>query len=533
MTSFSKKVVIVFFLSSFCAPIISAEELNHDFVAKRNELVRETFRLLEKEKVTSEIKEMPDPDSWSLTLEECNRLVIDNNTEVRVSYLTLDDARMDVVQKEASFDTNYTFSYDFSRTRTPSTDGLTTASESLPISASLKKKIFSGGTLSAGFADTRSGRKHTHSTDLQVGISQPLLSGLGPDVTYVPLHLARNNYKISIFDLKEELINSLSSAQSAYWDILKTREVLKTRQLAYKQAGDLIEQNKRELTLGNRTKTDVLQSQASAAQREQDVLVAENALAEAEDSLKKILNIRDLSIWNKRIKTNESMELDFKKEKKIELKEALKAAFDNRPDFKKALKNLENDQLTAFAAKDKLLPDLNFEYNLNFNGAGLTWRESVDRLKTGDYPDWEAALTLTYPWGDHSDQAAYQKTVNSVRAREANILKLILQILKEVRSAVRDVNVNLKRVEVANLAYELQQEKLEAEQKKYSLGISTSFEVLTFQEDLANSGVTRIQTIVDYHKSLITLWQVLGISLEKNNIQFKENGKDNSRIWFS
>jgi outer membrane protein TolC len=91
-----------------------------------------------------------------------------------------------------------------------------------------------------------------------------------------------------------------------------------------------------------------------------------------------------------------------------------------------------------------------------------------------------------------------------------------------VRSAVRVIQTSIKRVEVAKIAYDLQKKNLEAEEKKYSLGLSTSFEVLSYQEDLANAAVTRNGAVVDYHRSMVRLWNTIGITLQKNGILFEK-----------
>jgi len=88
--------------------------------------------------------------------------------------------------------------------------------------------------------------------------------------------------------------------------------------------------------------------------------------------------------------------------------------------------------------------------------------------------------------------------------------------------ALREVQTDVKRVETAELTYQLQAKKLQAAQKKYDVGLSTSFVVLDFQEDLVNASVGRIGAIAGYHRSVIELWNTLGITMRQNGIEFDD-----------
>ena len=92
----------------------------------------------------------------------------------------------------------------------------------------------------------------------------------------------------------------------------------------------------------------------------------------------------------------------------------------------------------------------------------------------------------------------------------------------DVRISARSVESGIKRVEAARKNVELQQKKLEAEQKKFDNGMSTSFEVLTFQNDLADAELGRIRAALDYVKSLTALERSKGTLLEARNLSLGE-----------
>ena len=89
----------------------------------------------------------------------------------------------------------------------------------------------------------------------------------------------------------------------------------------------------------------------------------------------------------------------------------------------------------------------------------------------------------------------------------------------EVREAVRAIDTNMKRINATAVSRRLAEEKLSAEEKKFSVGMSTSFNVLEYQRDLIAAKVREISAIIDYNKSLVNLERVKGTILEKNNIE--------------
>ena len=88
----------------------------------------------------------------------------------------------------------------------------------------------------------------------------------------------------------------------------------------------------------------------------------------------------------------------------------------------------------------------------------------------------------------------------------------------EVRIAVRAVDSGLKRFEAAAVNVELQGKKLDAEQKKFENGMSTTFEVRQFQNDLSEAQLSQIRAGLDYAKALAALERVKGTLLESHNL---------------
>src|SRR6185503_8998934 len=128
-------------------------------------------------------------------------------------------------------------------------------------------------------------------------------------------------------------------------------------------------------------------------------------------------------------------------------------------------------------------------------------------------------LVFSIPIGNRAARARAARSRIGYEQGQLSLENLRKGVEIEVRNAVRSVNTDLKRVQAARVNLDLQQQKVEAEQKRYQYGLSTSFQVLTFQTDLTDAQNSLTRAILDYNKSLTALEQVTGVILENRGIE--------------
>ena len=148
----------------------------------------------------------------------------------------------------------------------------------------------------------------------------------------------------------------------------------------------------------------------------------------------------------------------------------------------------------------------------NFGGA-------QERTFSGDFSTWEGGLFFKYPLGNREAKSRLAVTRLETAQLLMDIKDLEKTIVLEVREAARLINTNKKRVQAARVARKLAEEKLSAEEKKFEVGLSTSFNVLEFQTDLATEQSKELQAIVDFNKAKIKLRKVQATTLEKYDIR--------------
>ena len=129
------------------------------------------------------------------------------------------------------------------------------------------------------------------------------------------------------------------------------------------------------------------------------------------------------------------------------------------------------------------------------------------------FPNWTIGVNIGYPIGSSVSQANLARAKLQYQQAQTQLKSLELQIATQVREVGRQVMTNQQRVRSARASRELQEKKLEAEEKKQAVGLATSFFVFQAQRDLAQARTLEILAIADYNKSLVDLEAVQEVSI--------------------
>jgi outer membrane protein TolC len=135
------------------------------------------------------------------------------------------------------------------------------------------------------------------------------------------------------------------------------------------------------------------------------------------------------------------------------------------------------------------------------------------------YKNWFVGVTLSIPLNTFLSRAEYAQAKTDLKQALLRLENQEQQIFLEIKTAVRAVQTDYKRVEAYRVARELAKEKLEAEEKKFKVGLTTNYIVLQYQRDLADAQSAELRAIVDYNLSLARLDKALGVTLESRNIR--------------
>jgi outer membrane protein TolC len=172
-------------------------------------------------------------------------------------------------------------------------------------------------------------------------------------------------------------------------------------------------------------------------------------------------------------------------------------------------------------AKNQRLPRLDLEDSLSLNGLGGEMDEPLSQVGKVKYDTWYVGFALRMPLNGRATKAELKKSQLEKEEALIALKDLEQQIVTEVRGATRQLETDQKRIEATKAAEEFARQVLLAEERKYELGLSTSYELLQFQANLATAAKNRLRALIDYRKSIVALYQALGVTLEKLNIELE------------
>jgi outer membrane protein TolC len=140
------------------------------------------------------------------------------------------------------------------------------------------------------------------------------------------------------------------------------------------------------------------------------------------------------------------------------------------------------------------------------------------------YKNWSVSLTLSLPLSNFLSKADLIRSKMELEKSQVELKTKKRQVLLETRDAVLDIETNAKRVEAYRIARELAEERLKAEEKKLSVGLTTNYFVLQYQEELTNAKSNEIKALIDYKLALAKLDKAQGTSLDDRNIKITQFG---------
>jgi outer membrane protein len=489
--------------------------------------------------------------SYTLSLTDALQSALEKNLDIAVRRIDPLVSETQIDLQEAVFSPLLNFSAKDAQSTTPQAQALaggavvTTSDKTLLGSLTDFTKI--GSTINfelvASRGDTTSNLatiNPSYFAQALLTYTQPFLRNFGLDVNKTQITIAQNTREISRWGFRQTVMDTLAAAEEAYYDLNLAIMNLKTAEGYLKLAQDFLAQTRIRVRVGTLPPIEITQAEAGVADREEAVILTRSAIATAGDNLRRMMNIPpDSPLWKQSIRpTDEPKVLD----KTVDVDEAIRTAMQTRPDLQQARLDLSSRDADLKYRKNQRLYRLDLVAQYGAQGlAGDTFAvdfsqqppvvtpiasagvsDAFHQIARREFDSWSAELQLGIPLGNKAADAAYAAAIYSKDQSRLIVQQLEQAAQVQVRNAVRQIDTNLKAYRAAQVNTRLQQEKLDAEQKKYENGMSTTYQVLQFQTDLTNARARENQSIVDYNKSLVELDRVMGILLDTRNVTIAE-----------
>jgi outer membrane protein len=378
----------------------------------------------------------------------------------------------------------------------------------------------------------------TYNTNWSGSYTQPLLRNFSTDATRRTLQVTKLNRDISDVQLRSTITNTLSNVRNAYWDYVFSVQAVDVARQSLDLAERLVRDNQTRVEVGTMAPIDVVQAQSQAATARQNLVAAQSTMRTAELVLKRLI-VGGTSDPNWAVRLDPVDRPDFTPQT-FDIEAAVRRALSERTDIAIAKKNLEVNDVTLKFLVDQMKPQADFVATYGLVGLGGSQyiydptATGVNRTPIGsipggygnalstlfgtNYPRWTAQLNFSYPLGTSAQEANVARARVQQNQVQAQMKQIELQVATEVTNAVTTATSNSERVQAAQAARELAQKQLEAEQSKFEVGMSTNFNVIQAQRDLATAQNNELQAILNYRKSLVEVERLQQTTLQNLNI---------------
>jgi HAE1 family hydrophobic/amphiphilic exporter-1 len=362
-------------------------------------------------------------------------------------------------------------------------------------------------------------------SSIQVAWSQPLLRNFHIDANRAQVDIAHRNVEIADTQLVETLANTRADAERAYWALVAARALVDVRQRALDLALELERTNRARVDVGQSPPHDLVAAQAEVAQRREDLIVAQTSARLAEDLLRTlVLDPKRDDYWSVRFDPVDTRPAVVPPP---DVDAGVRRALAERTDLVRARKQIQNSETVIDLSRNQTLPDVRVDASYLADGAGGTrlireggfpgevvgtqttpFNEVLKQLARVDFPTWTVGVSVSYPLGKSVADAQLARARIDRDQLAARLRSLELTAVRQVRDAAARVEQNRQRIDTTRLASELAEQRLDAEQRRFEVGLSTSFLVIQAQRDLAVARNNELQALLDYQLAIVTFENV-------------------------
>jgi len=467
---------------------------------------------------------------WRLDLDEALQLAVRQNLGVTLERKSVRISQLGVTVANGLFEPTVAASYAHGSSRTPpasSTEGM--SGEILEFvndawRVSLGQRLATGMQLSVDFISDRSRSTRdtavtpiNYRSTLEVSVTQPLLRGfsLDLDVPRLTVLVAQLGSAKEKQQLETVVTDVVQRAEAAYWNVVQALFRYDLERRSYKRAEEQLALTRRQIESGVLPPSDVISAESTLAQRQLQLVQAEEAIALAWDQLRAILNLpRDQ--WNRPILP---VDVPHFAPNDTSADAAMTTALARRPELVALDIELRASALAVRKAENDKLPQVDLGLTGSVVGQDDRYRGALDQLSAFQSRGWSLLLNLTWTPLRRATKAAAE--IERTR-HEVNVTRreqLVQEIWFAVRDAVRNQRSAARQVEAAAHFRELAEKSLDVEQRKFLNGTSSNFLVAQRQEELAAAQLSELTAVVGHTKAAAALARATGQLLDDRHIQ--------------
>ena len=380
----------------------------------------------------------------------------------------------------------------------------------------------------------------TNST-LGLTVTQRLLQGWGPSLNSRQIVIAKNNREVADLTFKLQVITTVAAVMNLYWDLVAFNENVRVAKQALATSDQLYNNNKKQVEVGTLAPIEVVSAEAQVASAQQALTVAETQVLQQETIIKNALSRTGLSspaVAEAHIIPTDRMRMP-DVEPIAPIQDLVGEALASRPELASNRIQLQNSKVSLRGSKNALLPSLDLvgafgmealAGNVNtgipnnnpprffVGGYGTVLQQLFQR----NFPDYSIGFSLNIPLRNRAAQANVINDQLTLRQQQLLLQRQENQVRVDVQNALIGVQQTRGQYQAATKAHILQEQTLDAEQKKYALGASTIYNVILALTNLTQAQAQEVAALGAYSKARVELQRATGQLLNENNISLAE-----------
>lgn len=462
-----------------------------------------------------------------LQLHQAILTALENNFSFQADSLNPEIASQSIIQSESFFDTELFASGQVSQSEQDITFEETTgtSSDNRSWQVGARKRLSYGTTITA---QSNLDRRNTdavvnfsnlsQSADLALSIRQPLLRGFGKDVNTAGIQSAIAGYSVARESVRESLYQLLADTERAYWVVARVQAQLALNESALEVAETLLTEARERARVGIATNIDVLQAEASRAQRKEEIIETKRVLGDAVDQLFTYMGIfaPDLEVLETPLRVAEMPE---SMEEFSDFARVWNLAKARDPILAQQEAIIEQKEWQRRAARNETRPNLDLVLSGAYTGldnekASTAFDNALDR--NGHF--WAVGFEFSMPWQMRGAKAALRSAEKELEQEDIRFNELQQSLFRQVRAAWRNLDSVGQSLEAARLTVSLQEASFEREMSKYEEGISAFRDVLEVQRDLDQARIRLLDSMYNHLSSEISISRLTGLILERHGL---------------
>jgi outer membrane protein len=365
-------------------------------------------------------------------------------------------------------------------------------------------------------------------------ITQHLLDGFGKGPNVRSIKIAKNNREVTDLVFKLQIITTVNQVSDLYWDLVSAAESIKTQERALAVSTKLFNDNKRQVEVGTLAPITIVQAEAQMASDNQNLIIAQTNFQQLGMAMKNLVlkNISDPAVLTAEVIPTDKIEVP-PIEPVVPIQDLVNTAISARTELAESRINMNNRDMSIKTTRNSLLPQLDAFgtwTSRGVSGVGHTptpvvvggFSDSFGDALLGSNPDYTIGLQMTMVLRNRSAQADLAQALLEKRQSGLRLRQIENQVRVEVANAQIALTQGRAQINAAIKQRELSEKSLDAEQKKFQLGASTSYLVIQAQRDLVTALSAEVSAKDSYMKARVEMDRCIGATLLHNNIILEE-----------